>query len=69
MRMVKVEIIKTGQVMEVPPDIAIELIFSKDGKLINDWPDESQTKEIMVDGQGHKVIRMICKDGVGITEN
>ena len=69
----EIEIFSTKEIVEVAPDIAVEMIIGGVARLIllkeGEWSTyRSATENQFIDTQGHKVVEIKCVDGMNMLD-
>lgn len=60
----KIEILSTGQILDVEPEIALELMLNTPVEVLQEGFD----KKVNVDSSGNRVIQLVCSDAIGIID-
>ena len=60
----RIEIVDTGQILDVEPEIVLELVLHTNVRVLQDGYD----KKVEVDVQGNRIIKLTCTDSVGIID-
>ena len=60
----RIEILSTGQILDVEPEIAVELMLNTPVEVLQ----EGFNKKLNVDNHGNRVVEMVCSDSIGIVD-
>ena len=60
----RVEIIDTGQILDVEPGIVLELMLNTQARVLED----DYNRKIDVDEWGNRIIELVCIDGIGMID-
>ena len=63
-----IEVFSTKEVLEVGPDIAVEMIINGRARLVELREGKWGTNRQVTDKQGHKVTEVYCRDGMGMLD-